>query len=171
MGGVDIIDQIRKMFGIDLTHKTLKWTVRFLEVNWSLILAHRYNIHRKVNEARPTRRLNHTDFKWQVFKELMTDPIVMAAPEAQAVDRNELKQFEPGSKDDGTMRRMSGDCRVCPRTTRDIHGHLKRNFRRTTYYCILCKVCYHPACYNKYHTENCLNHLPENIHPAFVEEV
>jgi len=82
MGGVDIIDQIRKLFCIDLTHKTLKWTVRFLEVLWSLILTHSYNIHRKVNEACPTRHVSHTDFKWQVFKELMTDPIVMGAPEA-----------------------------------------------------------------------------------------
>ena len=167
MGGVDVVDQIRKMFGIDLAHRTFKWTVRFEEVLWSLCLTEAYNVHRSVNKNRPERLLSHTEFKWQVFKDLMTDHIVVRAPEAPLVDRHELSRFEPGSNGDNTQRRKAFDCRACPRTIQDERGHIRRNNRETSFYCNRCRVCYHPECFIKYQTENSLDFK----HPKQIQEI
>ena len=159
MGGVDVVDQIRKMFGIDLAHRTFKWTVRFEEVLWSLCLTQAYNVHRSINKNRTDRLLSHTDFKWQVFKELMTDRIVMRYGNPQVgvlVDRHELLRFEPGSLGDNTQRRKTFDCRACPRTIQDERGQLRRKNRETSFYCNHCGVCYHPECFIKYHSERSL---------------
>jgi hypothetical protein len=60
MHAVDVFDQVRKMFGCDLSHKTFKYTIRVFEILWSMILSQAYNIHRHIHQGNDLRLLNHT---------------------------------------------------------------------------------------------------------------
>ena len=64
MHAVDVFDQIRKLFGVDLTHATKEWTVRVFEILFSMVLAQAYNIYRFLHSAKDDlRKLSHTEFR------------------------------------------------------------------------------------------------------------
>lgn len=61
---------------VDLAYPTLKMTVRFLEMLWSLVLAKAHNVNRQVHKNRFTKVLKSDDFKWRVAQVLLKDPII-----------------------------------------------------------------------------------------------
>lgn len=67
MHEVDVFDQVRKQFGVDLVHPTKTYTVRVFEILFSMVLGQAYNIHRSLH-AGTNRSLTHTDFKWQIIR-------------------------------------------------------------------------------------------------------
>jgi ferredoxin-thioredoxin reductase catalytic subunit len=161
MGGVDCIDYIRKLFGCELAHRTLKWTVRFDEVGWTFVLTQAYNVHREVNKRRPTKLLSHKEFIWSVFKGLITDRAVMGTHQSpSSSDRHELKKFEVGSRQGDDARRKRGECRQCPNTYIGDDGKKHRSSRRTSWFCSVCKVAFHPECFVKWHSEKSLSYRP-----------
>ena len=76
MGGVDVFDQIRKGFSVDTLHATKKWTLRMLEILFSMIMSQSYNVHRYVNRARKTKLRSPTEFKIDVIKGLLNHLVV-----------------------------------------------------------------------------------------------
>ena len=54
---VDVFDQIRKAFGVDLQTATRKYTVRMFKILWSMCLAQSYNVYRHVHKDNPARLL------------------------------------------------------------------------------------------------------------------
>jgi hypothetical protein len=63
MHAVDVFDQIRKFFGVDLSHKTFKWTVRMMEILFSMILGQAYNVYRAIHKGNKDKQRSHTQFK------------------------------------------------------------------------------------------------------------
>ncbi len=114
MHGVDVFDQIRKLFGVDLAHPTKKFTVRVFEILYSMILGQAYNIYRHFY-ANTNRALSHMDFKIAVITGFLNSHVVRA-PNPGALPIHNLCQFPLGSCDDGTQKRKRLMCRECPNT-------------------------------------------------------
>ena len=150
MHAVDVMDQMRKYFGMDLSNATKKYTVRFFEVAFSLGITQGYNTYRYVHKANPNRSMGHTEFKASVFRGLVNHPVVRGPLSAVngGFQGHHLLQYEPGSAGDGTHRRRRGCCRQCPNTQEGA-----RFSRQTAYYCEQCNVCLHPECHVPYHVE------------------
>jgi hypothetical protein len=98
MHRVDVVDQMRKFFGVDLSHRTGKWTVRFAEVLWSFLLGEGYNIHRHLHAANPQKRHSHHQFKVSVTRGLLSHPVVR---HANSQNEHRISLHEPGSRGDG----------------------------------------------------------------------
>ena len=146
MHAVDVFDQIRKMFGVDLTHKTFKYTVRVFEILFSMILAQAYNIHRELHGNNQHRKWGHFSFKCSIVRGLLRHPVVQA-PAVQHFNEHRLVRTEPASDgpDRGNRRRL-GECRVCPR-----HVNGARNGQRRTYwFCPVCNMYFHPQCFSQW---------------------
>ncbi len=151
MHAVDVFDQIRKYFGIDLSNATKKYTVRIFEILFSMCLAQAYNIYRHVHKNDPLRQLSHDRFKAYVVNGFVNHPIVrqVRIDDETHFGDHELLQYPPGSRD--ATRRFQGCCRNCPNKD-PLTG--KRKFdRTTTYFCNKCKVCLHPECFTTYHRD------------------
>ena len=150
-GGVDVFDQIRKGFGVDTLHATKKWTVRMLEILFSVIMSQSYSVRRYVSRARRGNLKSPTEFKIDVIKGLLNHLTVRGQdPVPVVVEERHLKQFEPGSSGDGSGRRKQLDCRECSNST-DVGDKRKKESRHTPYYCTACKVSFHPECFAKWH--------------------
>ncbi len=145
MHAVDVFDQVRKMFGCDLTNGTKKYTVRMFEILWSMILAQGYNIHRVVHAGNPMRLKSHSNFKVSVIKGMLNHAVVRPPANPNGVE-HELLQYARGTGIGNRCMRVN--CRSCPNSFDD--G--SRNFKRTTnFYCSVCKVGFHPSCFITYH--------------------
>jgi hypothetical protein len=166
MHGVDVFDQIRKLFGVDLAHPTKKYTVRVFEILFSMILGQGYNIYRHLH-ANTRRALSHTEFKIAVIKGFLNHHTVRTqAPGGGAVlPVHKLCQFSPGSYSDGSQKRNRMMCRECPNTTEN--G--KKNYKRkTNWYCDQFKVAFHPDCFQTFHQANSPNYVPrKRMKPSF----
>ena len=155
MHAVDIFDQIRKMFGVDLTNATKKWTVRIFEILWSMVLAQAYNIHRVMFATDPDNLMSHTDFKAAVVMGILQDPVVQPPLNAAAVTGGHcLLIFPEGSRGDGSSRRKVVECRHCP--YRHADDNQRNKMRQTSYYCPKCRVGFHPICHTQFHGNFCL---------------
>ena len=153
MHAVDVFDQIRKAFGVDLQNATRKYTVRVFEILWSMCLAQSYIVYRHVHKGNPQRQLGQIEFKIAVFRALLRHPVVNPVPEHDpnvfAVWRqHRLMMHAVGTRGDGN-RRMAGECRNCPNLD-PLTGKRKRD-RQTVYYCDICKIALHPECHIPYH--------------------
>ena len=153
MHEVDVVDQMRKFFGVDLSHRTGKWTVRFGEVLQSFLLGEGYNIHRHLHAANPQKRHSHHQFKVSVTRGLLSHPIVR---HANSQNEHRISLHEPGSRGDEDGRRKVTECRQCPRFV----GLIRNRQRRTPYYCNKCEVGLHPECFGAYHAERGLFFSP-----------
>jgi hypothetical protein len=148
MHGVDVFDQVRKMFGCDLTHATKKYTVRVFEILFSMILAQAYNIHRAVHKNNPYALLTHTDFKMSLIRGLLQHHIVRPPQQQAPTVTHALAQHAQGTNSDGTQRRKVGECRGCS----GVHPDGRRYNRGTTWFCIQCNgAFFHPDCFTRYH--------------------
>lgn len=156
MHGVDVFDQIRKAFGCDLSHATVKYTVRVFEILFSMILAQAYNIHRYIFKSTPDLK-DETEFKTEVIRGLLMHHVVTPAIPTMVFTDHQLRQFDPGTKDDGSNRRKVVSCRACANT--DAAGK-KNNKRRTSYYCQKCEVGFHPECFAQFHATHTAVHTP-----------
>jgi hypothetical protein len=160
MGGVDVFDQIRKIFGIDTEHATKKYTVRMFEVLWSMILAQSYNVYRFVNRNRKSRQMNPTEFKIAVIIGLLSHDVVLDTVEPDVADNQHvLKETEPGSENAGSNRKKRRCCRLCPNSRRR-GGNIVEPNRKTSYYCSKCKIFLHPQCFNKWHDQKGTSYVP-----------
>ena len=156
MHAVDVFDQIRKYFGIDLTHRTMKYTIRLFEILWSMILAQAYNIHRRLH-YNSFRLLSHQQFKVHVSRGLLSHSVVRPPAMAPIIIAHELKQQEPGSKGGGSNRRKRLVCRHC-------HN------KKTTWYCVRCQVGFHPECFNAWHSQHSPSFVPPTKRRRAAEE-
>ena len=157
MHGVDVFDQVRKYFGVDLAHPTKKYTVRVFEILFSMILGQAYNIHRYLH-GRSTRLLTHTEFKVQLIKGLVDHPIV-SPPIAAAVSHDHvLVQYPPGSYGGNNNKRKRVSCRQCP----NVVGPGNMNHKRTTnWFCSRCNVGLHPGvCFDTFHEQTSPQYRP-----------
>jgi len=146
MHAVDVFDQIRKLFGCDVAHRTLKWTVRMFEIFWSIILAQSYNIYRHLWDRNPQKRLGHREFQGSVISGLLSHVIVQPPNLAPVLHQHRLIEQPEGSMGDGTKRRKVLDCRNCPYKVSGV-----RNPRTTTHLCLECNVGLHPRCFLPFH--------------------
>ena len=159
MGGVDAFDQIRKGFGVDTLHATKKWTLRMLEKLFFMIMSQAYNVHRYVNRARKTRLRSPTEFKIDVIKGLLNHLVVRGQdPVPVQAGQHHMRQFPEGSRANPGTSRRQGDCRQCVNSY-DLGEMRERKPRRTSYYCNICKVCFHPECFTTWHYENSLSYV------------
>lgn len=147
MHGVDVFDQIRKVFGCDLSHATVKYTVRVFEILFSMILAQAYNIHRYIHKNSPE-STDDTEFRNEFIRGLLVHHVVTPAIPTVSYNDHQLRQFDAGSNGDGSNRRKVVSCRACSNT--DATGK-KNNKRRTSYYCQKCEVGFHPECFLQFH--------------------
>ena len=89
MHDADVWDQIRKDLGIEVAHRTGKWTVRMLEICWSMIMAQGYNVYR-YNNALPQPRLSSHQFKLANILGLLNHQVVngpqVASPEVMPTE-------------------------------------------------------------------------------------
>ena len=163
MHGVDVWDQIRKDFGIDLAHRTAKWTVRIFEICWSMLMTQGYNLYRYNNNAVPQRKVSSHQFKLQIILGRLNHQVVTGpqAPPAIRATERVLHQWPNGSRKiargQNDNRRFRSDCRHCPRSLPD--GSKNYN-RHTTYYCSCCMVGLHPDCFLQFHEG-----MPESFRP------
>lgn len=150
MHGVDVFDQVRKMFGCDLTHATKKYTVRVFEILFSMILGQAYNIHRYIHKD-TIKSVSHTQFKGSVLKGFLNSYVVSPMLNADDFSTHSLVQYPPGSAtgNDNSNRRKQVACRACSNLNAD--GSRNTN-RRTSFYCQECKVGFHPACFTILHS-------------------
>ena len=164
MGGVDVFDQVRKKNGNDVQHATLKYTVRYNEILWSMCETQAYNVYRYVNRNRRPRQKNPTEFKIDVIIGLFNRPEVVnaAAPVVDPIEHI-LEQTLPGSRGDGSYKRKRGKCRRCPNKI-VVNGSRVENKRQTTYHCTKCRVFFHPECFCKWHDEKGYNYVPSKQH-------
>ena len=82
MHSVDVVDQIRKAFAVDLSHATRKYTVRMMEILFSMILAQGYNLHRTVHKDYPDILKSAHKYKLSLLTGLLRHPIVTIPPVA-----------------------------------------------------------------------------------------
>lgn len=155
MHAVDVVDQLRKFFGVDMQNATRKYTVRVFEILWSMILTQSYNVYRCVHRNTPSRQLTHIGFKVAVFRGMMKHSVVCggrftaSGDEVFAVWRNHnLIRTPIGSRGDGSNRRLNAECRNCPNTAA---GGKRKRDRKTSYYCVACGIFLHPECHIPYH--------------------
>jgi len=146
MHAVDVFDQIRKLFGCDVAHRTLKWTVRMFEIFWSIILAQSYNIYRHLWDRNPQKRLGHREFQASVISGLLGHHTVQPPVLAPVLHAHTMIQQPEGSRGDGSRRRKCLQCRMCPKS---ISG--AKQYPQTTYICQQCNVGLHPCCFDAYH--------------------
>ena len=147
MGGVDVFDQVRKGFGVDTLHATKKWTLRMLEILFSMIMSQSYNVHRYVNRNRRAVLKSPSEFKIDVIKGLLNHLTVRGQdPPPVVAEQHHLRQFDEGSRGGGGKHRHQGDCRHCANSI-NVGDKRVRKPRRTQYYCTVCKVCFHPECF------------------------
>jgi hypothetical protein len=148
MHAVDVFDQMRKMFGADLLHRTAKWTVRLFEIMWSFIMAQGYNIHRHLHKN-DNHKVDHHVFMIRVVRGLLSHPVVRPPALAPLINHHVMKQHDLGSRGDGTNRRKVQACRGCKNLNIDGTRNALRN---TPFYCSVCQVGFHPACFGPWHT-------------------
>ncbi len=98
MHGVDVFDQIRKLFGIDLAHPTKKYTVRVFEILYLMILGQANNICRHFH-ANTRRELSHTEFKIAFIKGFLNHHVVRAPAVGTVLPVHKLCQFPQGSSE------------------------------------------------------------------------
>lgn len=152
---MDVFDQIRKAFGVDLQNATRKYTVRMFKILWSMCLAQSYNVYRHVHKDNPARLLGQLmECKIAVFRGLMRHPIVNPVQEhandAFGVWRqHRLRMHAIGTRDGNSNRRLKAECRYCPNVD-PLTGKRKRD-RATVYYCDICQIALHPECHIPYH--------------------
>ena len=72
MHAVDVFDQIRKFFGVDLSHKIFEWTVRMMEILFSMILRQAYNVYRAIHKGNKDKQRSHTQFKVETIRGLLS---------------------------------------------------------------------------------------------------
>jgi hypothetical protein len=164
--GVNVFDQIRKLFGVDPAHASKKYSVRVFEILFSMVLGQAYNIHRTLHVG-TIRSLSHTQFKFRVIQGMMKHPTVRP-PSATVIQEHTLVQFPPGSysADGSSNKRKRVACRECPNTNADGHRNAGRF---TNWYCAGCKVGFHPDCFQTYHARTSSAYVPHdkvNLHPA-----
>jgi hypothetical protein len=166
MHGVDVFDQIRKLFGADLVHPTKKYTVRVFEVLYSMIMGQAYNIYRHFHANTP-RALTHTEFKIAIINGFLNHH-VMRAPVVgttfTSISSHKLVQFPEGSYGDGSRKRKRMHCRGCPNTSENGHNYQ----RKTNWYCHQCKVGFHPDCFQSYHKDASPNYVPRKRMKSFI---
>ena len=154
MHAVDVVDQQRKLFGVDLLNATRKFTVRIFEIMWSFILVQAYNVYRNVH-LNTARSLTHTEFKVAIFKAILKSHVVSRIPIADdevfaTWKTHKLYLYPAGTRKDGTNRRQHRSCVFCPNHNPD--G--TRNYKRSSvYYCKSCDKCLHVLCHGPYHDE------------------
>lgn len=136
MHGVDVFDQVRKMFGCDLGHGTKKYTVRVMEILFSMILAQAYNMHRFIHKGTDA-TLCHTEFKRSVIGGFLSHHVVTPMLLPLTNQGHTLLHFEPGTANDGTLRRKQLKCRQCG--------------KKTQWYCVECQVGYNQNCFYAAH--------------------
>lgn len=146
MHGVDVFDQVRKLFGVDLAHATRKYTVRVFEILFSMALGQAYNIHRTLHGG-TNRLLSHTEFKVQLIRGFVNHPVVRPPMIPEGHEEHVLLQFPVGSYGNGSQKRKRVSCRQCPNK---VSGQLNHK-RHTNWYCNRCKLGFHPDCFSAYH--------------------
>ena len=159
MHAVDVFDQIRKSFGIDLTHGTKKYTVRVFEILFSMILAQAYNIHRAIFKDDRSKLKSHTDFKLSIIEGLVKHRLVRRRERMDSFfNDHTLMQFGKGTSNRKGRHniRKTLKCRQCPNR----HPDGSENHQRaTSYYCSRCNVALHPGeCFDLFHAN--LDHSP-----------
>ena len=123
MHGVDIWDQLRKYFGIDLDHRTGKWTLRIFEILWSMICTNGYNIYRYNNANNALRKLSDAKFKLAIIRGLLKHPIVNApvhqttGQTAHTIAAFPVPIRRPNARE--SARRFVSECRQCPASNED----------------------------------------------------
>lgn len=152
MGGVDRYDQIRTGFyGVEMHGRCAKWTLRAYESLFNMALANAFAVFRYF-AGEVGNFANHHQFMLDVANRLLHNVYVQAprtrlqAAEQPPRNRHTLKRRESGtdvSRGAGGRRKRS--CCVNCR-------HIPTDRRRTSYFCVECKVALHPACDAEYHS-------------------
>ena len=142
MPGVDVVDQMRKIFSVVLSHRTGKWTVRFAEVLCSFLLGEGYNIHRHLHAANPQKRHSHHQFKVSVTRGLLSHPIVHA-----------VLTFKMNIVFLCTSQGVVGMETIEEKIRNADNAHTSSASLRIPYYCNKCKIGLHPECFGAYHAE------------------
>ena len=125
-----------------------------MEILFSMVLTQAYNVHRYVNRNRAARKLGQLEFKIAVFKGLLNHVTVRGENPPRDVGRkHHIKQYAVGSRGDGSNRRKTPECRECMNSVL-VDGEIRLLEKRTTYYCTVCRVAFHPECFVKWHIEN-----------------
>ena len=146
---------------------TRKWTVRYYEVLWSMILAQSYNLYRFLHANQAALTLNPNAFKILVIKGLLdiAEAVPSPVPDApitatRAVCRaHVLTYFPEGSRVGDSSRTQKVVCRNCPTSIVSINKSI-RNYRYTIAYCPACKVGFHPQCFTEWHEKHKPNYPP-----------
>jgi hypothetical protein len=155
MHGVDVFDQIRKLFGCDLVHATKKYTVRVFEILFSMVMGQAYNIHRTLHANTPL-LLTHTAFKIKLIEGFINHHVVRPPSVSVPAADHTLVQYPMGSGGMGQKRKRVV-CRQCPNL--DPAGK-RNNKRNTNWYCNYCNVGLHPDCFAAYHDHSSPAYLP-----------
>lgn len=172
MNGVDRYDQIRTgYYGIEMSGRTAKWTVRAYEALFNMAIANAYALHKHLHGGLESEE-DHCNFMLQVAREFLDnkydEPVqprgVRRAHTAGNIPhqgdgdldtvRHSLAQFPTGTR--GPTRRRRLDCAACPRRVNGMRDYT----RRTSYYCNSCGVGLHPECFEQYHA-NLTTHTPK----------
>jgi hypothetical protein len=164
MHGADVWDQIRKDFGMDLLHRTGKWTVRIFEILWSFIVTQAYNIYRYNNRNNNQRKLTAHQFKLAVIEGLTNHQVVVGHiinDQIANLGEHQLVQWPNGSRSRnfGETRRFQSACRHCPDL---LHNGLRNSNRMTTWYYSYCMVGFHPDCFHDFHKDKPHEYRPKD---------
>lgn len=165
MTGVDRFDQIRTgYYGIEMSGRTAKWTIRAYEALFNMAVANSYALHKHLHGGLPSAE-DHGSFMLLVAEEFLEnvydDPVQPRGAQRgrdpqngqqQAggnldTIRHNLLQYPKGSRDANRRRRR--ECAACPNRENGRRVYS----RRTSYYCSVCEVALHPECFDRYHFE------------------
>jgi hypothetical protein len=155
MNGVDVVDQLSWGAYNTTTHRTARWTLRYLEALWGLTITNAYSIYKVCNEDNRDLTLTHAQFRRRLLEEMFNSPEVQRLKDGHVTrgkirkiadalngigDRCVLAQSSKGSRAGDNTRRERKDCSS---------GHGKRHM--TSHYCVKCLVYICEACFNEFH--------------------
>ena len=155
MNGVDVVDQLSWGAYNTTTHRTARWTLRYLEALWGLTITNAYSIYKVCNKDIRDLTLTHAQFRRRLLEEMFNSPEVQRLKAGHVTrgkirkisdalhgigDRCVLAQSSKGSRATDNTRRERKDCSS---------GEGKRHL--TSHYCVKCLVYICEACFNEFH--------------------
>ena len=155
MNGVDVVDQLSWGDFNVTTHRSKRWTLRYLEALWGLTITNAYSIYKEVNRDHRDLSLSHGQFRRKLVQQMFSSPEVQRL-KAGHVTRGKIRKINdavnvgvgnlciltqtlPGSHPQDQGRRLKKDCQ----------GEGKRH--QTTYYCASCNMSMCPKCFDEFH--------------------
>jgi hypothetical protein len=158
MGGVDAWDALRTgYFGIEMTGRTIKWTVRFVDGLFNMALSQAWVAHRHHHPS--DGKYNRIDFMNDICEAFLDNTDDISGPttrHADAVTHDDkssryhtlAQTTETGA--DGN-RKVKTVCVYCHSKTKVSSRHAASY--RTTWHCVECAIALHPECMGPYHNE------------------